>query len=281
MLITSSYDLMLITDDYNNAQKLVNLIGSQGEDDDILFNAKKSGILSNDLKEPVIKLNGEPMKYENEMRYLGVQLASDGKPTKHVKNRKKKAFSSLCLLRSLGLISNNMSLATKAYLFKVFIRPVIHYGLGVFNLNECQNDEIKSTETIIKQILGINKQIRNTSILSALKIEQSNHNMIKNRINLYRRLLDNDFTSKMIIELNTANKENSFTEEICQLVNIDHPDHLDVMFKTIDDKLTDMVMKEDLLAKSSEVKEVVNILNITNRTIMLSELRKSQGFKNK
>ena len=57
--------------------------------------------------------------------------------------------------------------------------------------------------------------------------------MIKNRINLYRRLLDNDFTSKMIIELNTANKENSFTEEICQLVNIDHQDHLDVMIVMI------------------------------------------------
>ncbi len=75
-----------------------------------------------------------------------------------------------------------MSLATKAYLFKVFIRPVIHYDLDVFNLNECQNDEIKSTETIIlKQILGINKQIRNTSILSALKIDQTTHNMTKNR----------------------------------------------------------------------------------------------------
>ena len=137
--------------------------------------------------------------YEKEMRYLGIQLSNDGKLNKHVMNRKRKAFSALSLLRSVGLISNNMSLATKAYLLKVYIRPIVNYGLDIFNLNSCEFDQIKSAETmVLKQIIGVNKQIKNTTILSALNKDQSSHKLIKNRITLYKRLLDNEFTCQLL-----------------------------------------------------------------------------------
>ena len=157
-------DLTSVADCASNLQLQLNKAGEQGNEDDIVFNAKKSVILvfnqqfnkSEDLN---FMLNNTSIKIENETRYLGYQLSSETTNKRHLSTRIKKSISSISKLRSLDLIGDNLKPHLRAFLFKVYIRPVILYGIDCCDLNEKEFLELKKAESIsLKSLVGINKE---------------------------------------------------------------------------------------------------------------------------
>ena len=279
-IIAYADDVMLLADCPVKAQQLSNIVGEQGAKDDILFNPKKSGILSNDMNKPDIFLNGEKLRYDKNMKYLGVQLNQNGTSHNHIKVTKRKGYAALSMLRSLGLISQNLSMYSKSFLFREYIRPVILYGLDVFDLNKEEIENIRKTETmVLKQLLGIKKQVHNTAIMLALSIEQTENLIQKSKLNLLTRLLENKYTEKILIETNQINRDNSFVTTVSEIVNIGQPNEIDLLVKSSSDKLIDLVMDEDKLRKTANVRELDLILKIKNRSEFLTKLWASQGFK--
>ena len=116
-----------------------------------------------------------------------------------------------------------MDVSTRGFLYKTFIRPILHYGLENCDLNTNELDLIKTGEgNIIKTMIGINKQVHSTSLLAALNIEQSRDRLIQEKLSFFIRLYNNDYTRNVLIELAHANGFNSFQVEICSLLGIQY-----------------------------------------------------------
>ena len=115
--------------------------------------------------------------------------------------------------------------------------------------------------------------------MSALSVEQTVNYVVKMKLNLLNRLLENKYTEKILIETNQLNKENSFVTTISNMLEIDQPQEIDVLVKIRENKLIDISMEEDKLYKSSDVREVDMILKIKNRTEFLNKIWAAQGFK--
>ena len=102
-------DLTVIADTADKMQSQLDIIGTQGVNDDIKFNAKKSVMLDFNCKESVVfKLNGDVVPIVNATRYLGYQLSNKTNNTVHLK-KQSKCIAKIAKLKTLGLISSNMS----------------------------------------------------------------------------------------------------------------------------------------------------------------------------
>jgi len=275
-------DLMLLADSLIHAQKLIDITSKQAIKDDIEFNPLKSAILSNDRSKPAINLNGVPMKYEIAMRYLGVQLDIDGNGIAHLEQRIKKSNSSLALLRSLDLFSNQLRPYTKAFLYKVYIRPLIYYGVGVFQINAELINRIQYAESMaIKSMMGIHKRSHNTHLLAALKIESTKSALIRNKINLLLRLTENPILSQLLEESNQVNEESSFINETMETIDSESTQLLEIAIILCRRKLSDLQSRHESLQNLTKTKEIEKILQISNRSEFSLKIWEAIGFANR
>ncbi len=158
-------DISCIADKVCNAQALTDIVAAEGRKLDIKFNQKKSVVVTNDPNPPSISMDGVIIPVVKETRYLGSQISSEDQNVFHLKTRIKKAKSAAGMLRGVGLLSNNLKPKTKAFLFKVFVRPIFQYGIETCCLTLKQLKLLRKNETMLfKSVIGINKQIRNTEL---------------------------------------------------------------------------------------------------------------------
>ncbi len=81
----------------------------------IIFSTKKD-----DMNLSLL-LCGQPIVRSESIKYLGTEITSNYKNMKHVEIRRKKVIISMNNLYTSGMINNQMSIATKLKLFKVYI----------------------------------------------------------------------------------------------------------------------------------------------------------------
>jgi hypothetical protein len=169
-IIVYADDTLLLANKKEDMQRLLDEIGKLGNEDDILFNGKKSAILifnKQDTKQDniIFKLNHETIPIVESVRYLGYQLNVHNNNYAHILQRKNKTYAAVNKLRSFGLINHNVSPTTRAFLFKTFVRPVLHYGIDNSHLDVNEFNLIKKIEsTVFKMMLCINKQCHNTTL---------------------------------------------------------------------------------------------------------------------
>ena len=103
----------------------------------------------------------------------------------------------------------------KAHLYKTYVRPVLTYGCENMNINASSQNDIERTEgNIVKGLLTIPRRCRTTSLFLSLNIMPTDY-IIKNiKIDFFNRLIENEFTKKMIIELAKQTILNDFISEI-------------------------------------------------------------------
>jgi hypothetical protein len=72
-----------------------------------------------------------------------------------------------------------MSVSTKISLFKIYIKPLLYYGLEALDLNKSEINEIKKCESsIVKKLMGISKYCHTEELFSALLLETTEESNI-------------------------------------------------------------------------------------------------------
>lgn len=108
-------------------------------------------------------------------------------------------------LRHTGLLSKYLRPPTKSFMYKCYLRPILYYGLDVITLNKYEIDRLRTAENnVIKFILGLHHKNRHTCLLFSLNIMNLDQWLIKSKIKLVQRLLNNDLT-KVIINVRLKN----------------------------------------------------------------------------
>jgi hypothetical protein len=105
-------------------------------------------------------------------------------------------------MRKVGIADKETSLRLKFFLYKVYCRPILYYG--VENLKLMKNDEkkIQSTEaTLIKYALKLSKTSRTTKLILAMNLEPATHRIEHIKLNFFKRVLKNEFTAELTEKL--------------------------------------------------------------------------------
>ena len=87
---------------------------------------------------------------------------------------------------------------------------------------------IKKREgNIVRRMTGVQKRCVTKSLLRAYSIKQTSHQLTKIKIEFYHRLVSNEFTNKILNELESINNKKSFIGEIDEInkdINGQHAD---------------------------------------------------------
>ena len=271
----------------NNTEELLKLCElslNYGMDFEIRFNPNKTNIIeffktNKDEPTDIILINNEPIKTVQTFKYLGVNIHQSLKNSAHLEKRRTAAYASLSRISAVGFNIDNLNPFILTQLYKAFIRPLIFNGIDILNLNLTELNEMKRLEgNIVKRMMGLSNRSRTTPLFSALKMSLSIDTMLKQKLNLFIRLLDNEFTRSIIIEqLNESIISGSLIEEITEALNIDQKETLTLIANSAHIRLRDLCRIEKSNNTSVEaclVREALKLRNRQFRTIRLNRLLK-------
>jgi len=150
----------------------------------------------------------------------------------------------MALLERAGINSKGLLSKTKAFLFNCYVRPLIQYGIDTFNLKDVDIRRVKALEVnCLKDCLGLFRRIHSTELFSALDLQPTIEYIKKSKLNLFIRLLKNDFTNKIIESIMVDSKtkliENSLINDVNDLVPLVNfkANHFSDTVKKIDEYL--------------------------------------------
>ncbi|RNA31965.1 hypothetical protein BpHYR1_008479 [Brachionus plicatilis] len=142
-----------------------------------------------DTSDNPLTLDGKKIKRVDTMRYLGFEISDELNNIKHWNKRKSLAINAVSKLKTQGIVTNQMHPNMKAHLYKTYVRPA----------------------------LTIPRRCRTTSLFLSLNIMPTDY-IIKNiRVDFFNRLIENEFTKKMMIELAKQPIPNDFISEILDI----------------------------------------------------------------
>ena len=275
-----------MADEDSKMQKMLDIAGQEGNKNDIQFNAKKSVIIIFNQPKGVASnfyLNGVLIPIVNETRYLGVQISNTSNCLAQVNNRLQKARNSYNNLRMLGLSTSALDINTRGFLYKTYIRPILHYGLENFDLNQNEMDKINTGgNNIIKSMVGLNKQVRSTSLLAALNIEQTNERLVQEKLQFFIRLYENNFTRNVLLEIAHANNFDGFQVEICKILKLEYTSDSRELIKPANHHIFALECNhKDSVKYDDRSHELKKIFKIKNREIFIIEIYKCIGYTTK
>jgi len=144
-----------------------------------------------------------PMSEEEEYRYLGINVSSEGRCFRHhIEQIKSKAKRLAGLTQAQCKISWNKPVVGKL-LWELVYKPAITYGMAVFI---CTRKDIDDLETIqLKlggQLLGVSDKAPREGVLSELKWKKMEITMLEKRLLFYNFVLslDNKRWDKILLD---------------------------------------------------------------------------------
>ncbi|CAF0763988.1 unnamed protein product [Brachionus calyciflorus] len=174
----------------------------------------KEDILQNDLV-----LCGTVTQKVDTMRYLGTEQDALDKVDKHINKLKQKTIAALAKLNSIGINSMFLCPFMKAQLFKIFLRPVLYYGLENIYINKTTMNQLKRLDgNALKRIFDLHKRCKTTNLQIALNIPSCVDTIKKIKIDLLARLLENEYAKKIIQETILVAIEKDLVTEVIKIL---------------------------------------------------------------
>ncbi|CAF0820365.1 unnamed protein product [Brachionus calyciflorus] len=141
-VIAYADDIVLISTTKQGLQDQIMVIERYGIDNEITYNPDKTTLmvfnknLNRSAKEQRLDtwqgdltLNAIKIQQVDTMKYLGVNISDDDKNGNHITRRKKAAYGALSKIKILGITSDSIHPNMKGQMYKIYIRPVLLYGL--------------------------------------------------------------------------------------------------------------------------------------------------------
>lgn len=199
-------DLIVLSDSKDNLQKMLKIIEMYCLKNEIKINAKKTqyirfGNFDCANESLSITLDGHKIKKVEKIEYLGVWLDSKLKSHTQIDEKKVSINNAFNALRKVGIADKETSVNVKTFLYKVYCRPVLLYGIENLTLQKKDVKNIQTIEgTLIKYSYSLSKTTRTTNLLNAVEIDQSSNRIQLIKLKFFLRLLNND-TTRNILEV--------------------------------------------------------------------------------
>jgi len=123
---------------------------------------------------PKIKIQNTPIKWSPSIKYLGFHIDKKLCFAKHIKNTINKAKATAYILYPLINKKSRLSLNTKIYIYKTYIRPVITYASPAWASNISKSSWSKLESIQARTLRTISNQpwfVRNQTIRNSAKIQ--------------------------------------------------------------------------------------------------------------
>ena len=99
-----------------------------------------------------------------------------------------------------------MSPVTKAHIYKVFIRPILFYGLELFVWNATDFNQLKRIEgNIVKRMMGLPTRCYTSNLFESLNLNTTKEHLNEIKMSFYARMYQNQITKSLLIESNKLN----------------------------------------------------------------------------
>lgn len=198
---------ILVSNTKRELQQMLDVVTKIGIKLQIKFNPDKTNYLSINEHRKInnrmylndditLKMDGMVIENVKSFRYLGNQISSDVKNVLHVDNRIAKATRISQTIKKLGFLKTP-EIETLAQLHKSYIRPILYYGLDSLFLSRDDRDRIRTYESNnIKLGLRLPPRLKTKKLLDALRIDDFTHRIKLMKLNLFTRIMKNDYTKK-------------------------------------------------------------------------------------
>lgn len=265
-------DLIILSNEKIGICRQITCIEQYGNENGLRFNPDKTELLIfnknikrnrtavlHDEWQDEIFLNGKPVKEVKTMRYLGSYLSHDLSSGEHIRKKRTAANVSLTKINELGLGNTVIDIQTKAKMFKIFLRPVLMYGVENLQMKKSDAKQIKRADgNLLKRLLNVNKRCYTSEIKRSCNIELTHEKIKIIKLAFYKRIQQNEFTKRLYDELNRLNVKSSYPEEISKLLEPIKARHLNGSeFSTNE--------KTDVLYEA--LKDVGKFISTNNKTV--------------
>lgn len=279
-------DVILVANDINEAQAMLNVVTEFSSTNQVKFNPDKTHLLvfnkiTND--EDVLYLCGERIVKSNSIKYLGVMVNSNFENIEHIEKRRKAVYASMTNLITTGILNNEMSVHTKLKMFKIYLKPLLYYGVEALNISENEIKILTRIEgNVVKQLLNISKHCETKLLYAALDIDLVSESILKQQYKFFRRIQTNEFMLKIINEMCELNINSGLIANFKKVNKLNDGIELIRLNQSISENEIDMMLKKyDRRLFNDEVKEVIDMLNIPNQKYRSFRLNKRLNIKYK
>jgi len=272
-------DIILIATSIKDAQTMLDTVTEFSKTHQVKFNPEKTNLViykspNDNETNTILLLCGEPIVIAESIKYLGVMVNNSFNNQEHIDKRTKLAYSNLSNLYTTGVLNKMMCVSTKISLLKIYIKPLLYYGLEALDLNKSEINDIKKCESsIVKQLMGISKYCHTEELFSALSIETTEESIYKHKLRFLQRLENNSYTNQFITELRMLNNTTGSLTRISKYMKLNNNSCMKTILDNI--QITLLKMERNLLdrhlynPKVNEIKEILSISNTRYRTYKL------------
>jgi len=161
-------DLIVLTESKENLQEMLKIVEKYCLKNEIKINAKKTqfirfGGFDCQNESQSISLDGHRIKRVDKIEYLGVWIDSKLKSHGHIEEKTVSITNAFNALRNVGITEKDTSVSMKTFLYKVYCRPILFYGIENLTLQKQDIKTIQTTEaTLIKYSYNLSKTTRTT-----------------------------------------------------------------------------------------------------------------------
>ena len=131
-------DIILISDNPSNLQKLIDMCGAWSTKNGMKFNTDKCKVMTLNLrKSPVcFYLQGKKLSFVNEYKYLGVTISNKRQTsliTHYISKVLEKAKERVNCIRHFGFQRDGLRPATSVMMYKKLVRHLLEYAAQVLS----------------------------------------------------------------------------------------------------------------------------------------------------
>ncbi|CAF1136071.1 unnamed protein product, partial [Brachionus calyciflorus] len=149
-IIVYADDVLLISTSLSGLQKQLDVVHKYGIDNEIKYNPEKTVYLrfgtTENKTRVTLKLGETPICEVSETKYLGIEISNVNENKVHLDKRKQLALQAYYKLKRLGLLNEQIHSNLKSQLYKIYIRPVLFYGIECIYLTKMEKLSIKRFE---------------------------------------------------------------------------------------------------------------------------------------
>lgn len=280
-------DLTILSETTSSLNNALEVCNTYGDTNDIKYNPDKTvymiyGTSKQRNDEPIIRMGDERLNKVKKAKLLGREFEDSGKDEAHIDTRCTKAMKCFFSLEKAGIKSKKAPYKYKSNLFKIFCRPILHYGGESIKMTQKIRKRMSTVEGgIVKRIFNLPNRQRHTKLMAACKIEPTNTYINKARLKFVLRLIENKLTKGILkYQLEEIKKQKKgLILEITKIIGKE--------IKTIDDlhfeillKLSEINNETNTLKKTDEVVQIKACLERPNKTNTkaLRELTRPEAF---